>query len=107
MNNNEQFIIYSITNITNDKKFIGVTKNVKKYKGNIIKWTAELEFNEHKKNINRKTKCDLEPLLYKDMLLDGIENFTCEILHICNNEYNEIYTKYIEDLSQRNNLHYN
>ena len=103
MNNNEQFIIYSITNITNDKKFIGVTKNVKKYKGNIIKWTAELEFNEHKKNINRKTKCDLEPLLYKDMLLDGIENFTCEILHICNNEYNEIYTKYIEDLKTYEN----
>jgi hypothetical protein len=89
-------IIYKIINELNGKIFIGFTSNSKIYKGNNINWTANLEFNEHKKNLKRKTKNDLEPLLYQAMMNDGVNNFTCETLEKCEtDEVEDIYYDYI------------
>ena len=54
-----KFPIYEqldIENIINNKVFIDSTVNYKKYEGNLIKWSAEHEFDQHIKNLNRKTE---------------------------------------------------
>jgi hypothetical protein len=79
-----QHIIYIIKNATSNKVFIDSTTNFKKYEGNLIKWSAEHEFEQHKKNLKRKTKENLHPLLYSDMKEYGIDNFIIEILTTCN-----------------------
>ena len=84
VSNKIQYIIYIIKNIINDKVFIDSTVNYKKYEGNLIKWSAEQEFEQHKKNLKRKTKDNLYPLLYSDMKEHGIDNFIVDVLEICN-----------------------
>ena len=84
-------IIYLITNIKNNKIFIGQTNNSKIIKWNTHKWSADLELENHKKNCFLKTKKDLHPLLYTDMREYGIENFSVETLLICNEEKSDFW----------------
>ena len=109
VSNKIQYIIYVIKNIINDKVFIDSTVNYKKYEGNLIKWSAEQEFEQHKKNLKRKTKDNLYPLLYSDMKEHGIDNFIVDVLEICSefdylNKLNE-YKKEFD--SENENFGYN
>lgn len=79
-----QHIIYIIKNVTNNKVFIDSTTIFKKYEGNLIKWSADHEFEQHKKNLKRKSKENIHPLLYSDMKEYGVDNFIIEILTTCN-----------------------
>jgi hypothetical protein len=112
-NNDEEkniiYIIYLIRNLKNNKVFIDSTTNYKKYEGNIIKWSVELEFKEHKKNLNRKTKNNLHPLLYADMKEFGENNFEVKTLEYCNIfNYYQILNSYKKELNSENeNYGYN
>ncbi len=109
VSNKIQYIIYVIKNIINDKVFIDSTVNYKKYEGNLIKWSAEQEFEQHKKNLKRKTKDNLYPLLYSDMKEHGIDNFIVDVLEICSEfDYLNKLNKYKKEFDSENeNFGYN
>ena len=96
-------IIYLITNIKNNKIFVGQTNNYKIIKWNNHKWSAELELEDHKKNCFLKTKKDLQPLLYLDMREYGVENFNIETLLICNQEKSDFWkNEFVKKLNSYN-----
>ena len=101
-----QCIIYTIKNTNNGKIFVGVTTNFKKYEGNIIKWTTELEFEQHTKNLKRKTKDNLYPLLYRAMKEESAENFEAETILLCDSAEADIeYNKYISKFKSSDEKH--
>lgn len=69
---NKDYVVYKITNITNNKVYIGITKQIIKRIGNHIYYS---------KNPNSPNNTYLHKALRKY----GLEFFTIEILEICNN----------------------
>ena len=73
--------IYCITNILNQKKYIGKTTK-----------TVEQRFKEHCNDSKRK-RCEKRPL-YNAMNKYGINNFIVETLKECDNDKLEKYEQY-------------
>ena len=87
--------IYVITNVINNKKYIGkTTLNIEK------------RFKQHC-NEYKKERCKNRPL-YSAMLKYGVENFTIDLLHTCKVEDLSKYEQYyINQLSTYGNNGYN
>lgn len=86
-NNQENGVIYVITNMINNKKYVGLTtKNI------------EIRFQEHKFDSN-KTKCKYA--IHHAMKKHGIDNFIITILEKCESYYNlrKSEIKWIEKLN--------
>lgn len=74
--------IYSITNIINNKKYIGETENLEERKRKHFQ--AGLRgYHDIRKFNGNKLECNG---LYKDMKQLGLNNFTFEILEVCSYE---------------------
>ena len=100
---NPQGIIYLITNLTNNKIYVGQTKTLKNIKGFIKEWSAENRLEEHKKNSKIDSKKGIIPKLYEAMNSDGHDNFVVEPLLICDLEETGYYENYfIEEMETMN-----
>ena len=89
---NPQGLIYLITNLTNNKIYVGQTKTLKNIKGVIKEWSVDDRLEEHKQNAKRNS--NKAPKLYEAMNSDGYDNFTIEPLLICELEETGYYEAY-------------
>ena len=91
MNNNKMCGIYKITNMVNGKAYIGQAQNIEK------RWNEHIHYTK-----NKNSPAYTKPL-YKAMRKYGVENFSFEILILCEEEllnlmeiyYIEKYNSYI------------
>ena len=91
MNNNKMCGIYKITNMVNGKAYIGQAQNIEK------RWNEHIHYTKNKNSL-----AYTKPL-YKAMRKYGVENFSFEILILCEEEllnlmeiyYIEKYNSYI------------
>ena len=67
--------IYVITNIKNDKKYVGQSINIQR------RW-----YEHRNKAMHPKKPDEYNKLLYQDMRKDGLENFYIDILEECSKE---------------------
>jgi group I intron endonuclease len=90
---NKDFVVYKITNTINSKVYIGITKQIIKRIGNHIYYFKN-------PNSNNNT------YLHKALRKYGLENFTIEILEICNSleELNNKEIYWISELQSTNSI---
>lgn len=97
--------VYCITNITNNRKYIG--KKLSKFAKTTIKTVTLKNGTKKKKKIRSKVDSDWREYfgssveLSADVELLGVENFTREILHYCNSKAVCSYIEMREQLERR------
>ncbi len=97
--------VYMITNITNDRKYIG--KKLAKFSKTTQKTVKLKNGNKKKKKIRTKVDSDWRdyygssPELTKDVELFGKDNFTREILYYCKSKSECSYIEAREQFSRR------
>lgn len=85
--------IYAITNIKNNKKYVGKSTNIQK------RW-----YDHRSKALHPRKKDEYNKLLYQDIRKFGLENFYIEILEECEKEsLNEREVYWIQKLDSFNN----
>ena len=97
--------VYMITNITNDRKYIG--KKLAKFSKTTQKTVKLKNGNKKKKKVRSKVESDWRdyygssPELTKDVELFGRENFRREILYYCKSKAECSYIEAREQFSRR------
>lgn len=89
-------VIYCITNMINNKKYVGQALSYIYKKGKIVKHGMEGRFNVHREDAqNGSESC---PKLYNAMRKYGIDNFKVELIKICpaENLFDEESSKILE-----------
>ena len=97
--------VYLITNITNDRKYIG--KKLAKFSKTSYRVVKQKNGIKKKKRIRTKIDSDWQeyygssPELSKDVELLGKENFTREILHFCQSKAECTYREAQEQFARK------
>lgn len=89
----ETGVIYMITNLSNNKKYIGRVYSYEKHgRKPPTYYSADGRLKRHKSNVlsgNNEV-----PLLYHDMRIYGVDNFTVSTLEVCQKEHLKEKEKY-------------
>ena len=90
--------IYLITNLTNDKKYIGKKQCISKFKRKPLKGKKNKRI-EYKES-DWKTYTSSSESLNEDIIKLGIESFKFEILKLCNSKWELAYEEAKEQINR-------